>query len=260
MQDSMYSALFGALSNEHRMNSIANNLSNVNTSGYKRDTLAFKDTFISFAHDQIMEPIMNVRSKKLFPEPIHVAKPRLALSLTDFSQGSLKMTGAPLDVGISGEGFFKIQTPDGEFYSRNGKFNRTTEGQLVTEQGWPVLGEGGPITLLQGEVEINGTGQVYSGGQLVGQLQLVTVDNLSALEKRGRNLYQVRDGVNAQEQPVPAGTSVQQGFLEASNVNVVSEMVNMIEAQRQFEAYTKVMKTTDDVDRKAYQQVAKARI
>lgn len=259
MQDSMYSALFGALSNEHRLNSITNNLANVNTTGYKKDELAFKDTFIMFAHDQIMEPVATVRSKKLFPEPIHIAKPRLAVSKTDFSQGSLKVTGGPLDVALHGEGFFKVQTPDGEYVTRNGHFRQTADGTLVTEQGWPVLGTGGPITLpANAKVTIDDAGQVFNGNEVVGQLQVVTYENLDVLEKRGRNLFQPRPGANAAEIPAE-GTTVAQGFLETSNVEVVTEMVNMIEAQRQFEAYTKVMQSTDTLDKDAIQRVAKAK-
>lgn len=259
MQDSMYSALFGALTNEHRLNSITNNLANVNTTGYKKDQLAFKDTFIMFAHDQIMEPVATVRSKKLFPEPIHIAKPRLAVAQTDFSQGSMKMTGDPLDVALHGEGFFKVQTPDGDYVTRNGHFRQTADGLLITEQGWPVLGNGGQITIPpNAKVSINEAGQIFNGDELIDQLQVVTYEDLNVLEKRGRNLFQPRPGQQPAEIP-PQGTTVAQGFLEAANVEVVTEMVNMIEAQRQFEAYTKVMQSTDALDKDAIQRVSKAR-
>ena len=151
MQNSMYSALFGALSNEHRMNSIANNLANVNTTGYKRDMLSFKDTFAMYAHDEIMEPMVNLRSKKLFPEPQHLSRTRIAQAQTDFDQGSVKVTGDPFDVAISGKGFFKVRSPQGDFYTRNGHFRMTGEGMLITEQGYPVLGNGGEITLPDGD-------------------------------------------------------------------------------------------------------------
>lgn len=259
MQDSMYSALFGALSNEHRLNSITNNLANVNTTGYKKDQLAFKDTFIMFAHDQIMEPVANVRSKKLFPDPIHIAKPRIAVSKTDFSQGSLKVTGGTLDVALHGEGFFKVQTPNGDYVTRNGHFRQSADGTLITEQGWPVLGNGGPITLPpNSQVHINESGEIYANDTLIDQLQVVTYENLDVLEKRGQNLFQPRPGQQPAELPAE-GTSVAQGFLEAANVEVVTEMVNMIEAQRQFEAYTKIMQSTDALDKDAIQRVAKSR-
>lgn len=259
MQDSMYSALFGALTNEHRLNNIANNLANVNTTGYKRDVLAFKDTFLSFAHDEVMEPIPNVRSKKMFPEPIHIAKPRIALAKTDFSQGSLKLTGGTLDMAVHGDGFFKVRTPDGEFYTRNGNFRQTSDGQLVTQQGWPVLGAGGDIQIPpRANLTVAENGTIYADGEEVGQVQVVTLDNLDALEKQGSNLFRLREGAEAQEVPVE-NPVVLQGFLETANVEVVTEMVNMIEANRQFEAYQKIMQTTDAVDKMATTQVGRGR-
>lgn len=112
MQDAMFSGLFGALTSEHRMNFIANNLANVNTHGYKRHTLAFKDTMAHYAHDEIREPLMNVRSKPLFPEAKNMARPRIAVSKIDFSQGSMEFTGNALDLCIAGENAFSaLQRP-----------------------------------------------------------------------------------------------------------------------------------------------------
>lgn len=259
MQNGMYSGLFGALSNEHRMNSIANNLANINTTGYKRDTLAFRDTFIMFAHDQIMEPVANVRSEKLFPEPKHMARPRLAESRTDFSQGALKVTGGPLDMAISGDGFFSIRTPEGDFYSRNGHFRLTPEGTLITEQGFQVLGDGAEITIPPGvtNLVVSEDGRIFADDELVGQIGLVMVDDPAKLEKLGGNLYRERPGAQVEE--VESTAFMVQGFLENPNVDVVYEMVNMIEAQRQFEAYQKVMQTADALDREASTKVGKSR-
>jgi flagellar basal-body rod protein FlgF len=259
MQDSMYSAMFGALSQEIRLNNIANNLANVNTTGYKKDELAFKDTFIYFAHDRIMEPILNIREKKLFPEPLLVTKPRLALAKTIYEQGSLKDTGNSLDLAIAGDGFFKIRTENGDFFSRNGHFNMTPEGVLVTAQGYPLLGEGGEIAVPPNtRVEINGQGQIYANGEVIDQIQLSTVDDLLQLEKLGSNLYRLREGSTAAEIPATEA-SVNQGYLEASNVNVVEEMVNMIETQRSFESYQKVIQTTQQADQQAINKVGTAR-
>ena len=259
MQNAMYTALFGALSNEHRLNSIANNLANVNTTGYKRDQLAFRDTFAMYAHDQVMEAQAHVRQEKLLPDPQHVAKPRIAYAKTDFEQGALKITGAPLDVAISGNGFFKVQTPQGEFYSRNGHFRMTAEGLLITEQGFPVLGDGGEITIPPGYKQINiaESGEIYADGALVGQIGIVDVDNPVNLEKLGGNMYRPRPGTEVAE--IEAEGIVAQGYLEVSNVNAVYEMVNMIEAQRQYEAFSKVMQTADTIDKEAYNKLGKGR-
>lgn len=260
MQDSMFSSLFGALTTEHRMDFIANNLANVNTHGYKRDALAFKDTMASYAHDEIREPLMHCRSKPLFPEPKNMARPRLAVTQTDFSQGSLNFTGDPLDIAISGNGFFKITTPTGDYYTREGHFLRTADGTLVTTQGWAVQGAGGPIVVPEGtrNMHVGEDGQVFADGELINTINLVTVDNLNNLEKLGRNLYRARPGVNVIEQDaVAGGARTAQGFLEASNVEVVTEMVNMIETQRQFEAYQKMMQSSDAVDKEAITRVGR---
>lgn len=260
MQSGVFSGLFGALSNEHRMNSIANNLANINTTGYKRDTLAFRDTFIMFAHDQIMEPVANVRSEKLFPEPKHMARPRLAESRTDFSQGPLKTTGGPLDLAISGDGFFSVRTPEGDYYSRNGHFRLTPEGTLITEQGFQVLGDGGGEIVIPPGIKslvIAEDGRLFGDGDLIGQIGFTGVDDLTNLEKVGANMYRAKNGVQVGE--VEAQGFMVQGFLEAPNVDVVYEMVNMIEAQRQFEAYQKAMQSSDTLDREAYSKVGKMR-
>ncbi len=260
MQETMFSAVFGALSTEHRMNFIANNLANVNTNGYKRDHLAFKDTMATFAHDEIREPLMNVRSKPLFPDPMNMARPRIAVSKTDFAQGSMRFTGDPLDLAINGEGFFKVNSPHGELYTRNGHFIMSSDGTLVTPQGWQVQGTDGAIIIPAGtrEVNISGDGQVFADGDLVNNINFVTVDNLQNLEKQGQNLYRPRPGVDVAEvDPLLLGSRLSQGFVEASNVEVVTEMVNMIEVNRQFEAYQKVIQTSDTVDREAIQKVGK---
>ncbi|MCG8530161.1 MAG: flagellar basal-body rod protein FlgF [Desulfovibrionales bacterium] len=258
MESSTYSALFGALTNEHRLNNISNNLANINTTGFKRDTLAFKDTFVMFAHDQIMEPVANVRSEKLFPEPKLMAKPRIALSQTDFSQGTVKVTGGTLDLAIVGEGFFKVQTPDGDFLTRNGKFRQSTDGTLVTDRGYPVLSDGGPITLPRNaKVVIGEQGEIIANNVQVAQLQLVTFEDLRGLEKLGQNMFRVREGSDIVEQPAEQA-SIQQGALETANVEVVSEMVNMIEANRQFEAYTKVMKASSELDKSSTNRLGKS--
>lgn len=259
MENSMYTALFGALSNEHRLNNIANNLANVNTTGYKRDLLAFKDTFDMYAHDQIMEAQGHVRQEKLFPEPMHLARTRIAYSKTDFTQGSLKLTAAPFDMAISGEGFFKVATPQGEFYTRNGHFTLTAEGRLITEQGFTVLGDGGEITIPPGFKNINiaESGEIYADGNLVGQIGIVGVDNAQNLEKLGGNMYRPRPGTQVEEVEAPG--YVAQGYLEVSNVDAIYEMVNMIEAQRQYEAYAKVMQTSEAIDKASHTRVGKAR-
>jgi len=260
MQDGLFSGLFGALTTEHRMNMIANNLANVNTHGYKRDTVAFKDTMAYFAHDEIREPLMTCRSKPLFPEPKNVARPRLAVAHTDFSQGSLHYTGNPLDVAIAGNAFFRFETPQGEFLSRQGGFLLSGDGTLVTPRGYPVVGTAGNIVVPAGtrHVHIAEDGQVFADDVPLGAFALVTVTDPRSLEKQGHNMYRLRQGSSDAERPIaPGEAKVAQGYMEKANVEVVYEMVNMIEVQRLFEAYQKVMQTSDTLDREAISKVAR---
>lgn len=262
MQNAMFSGVFAALTSEHRMAVISNNLANVNTSGYKADKLAFKDTMQHFAHDFIREPLENLRSKPLFPEAQQRARVRLAVTETDFSQGGMNYTGNNLDFAIAGEGFFRIQTPQGAFLSRNGSFCQNADGTLMTKQGWPVLGDGGPIVIPQGtrNIHVNSEGAVFADGGEVGRLDIVSVEDLTALEKVGGNLYRLRSGSTVGEvDPRETGSMVNQGYLEAANVNAVTEMVNMIEVHRNFEAQQKMMQSSDAVDRELNSKVGKAR-
>lgn len=261
MNDAMFSGLFGALTTEHRMNFIANNLANCNTHGYKRHTLAFKDTMAHYAHDEIREPLMNVRSKPLFPEPKNMARPRIAVSKIDFSQGPMEFTGNALDLCIGGENaFFRVTTPNGDFLTRSGHFVLSADGTVMSPDGHPLQGTGGNIVIPAGtrHIGIGGDGQVSADGVVINQVALISVDNPQNLEKLGHNLYKPRANVDVAEgDAYLEGGRVEQGFLEKPNVEVVSEMVNMIETHRQFEAYQKVMQTSDTLDRTANEKVGK---
>jgi flagellar basal-body rod protein FlgG len=236
------------MSNEHRLDAISNNLANVNTTGYKKDNVAFHDTFQRFAHDYVTDTRQNLQDKEIWPRPYVQARPRLSGQYNDVSQGSLQNTGNPLDVALSGDGFFKVRTPKGDFMTRNGSFRLTGDGTLVTEQGFQVLGDGGPIVLPRDtKVLIDEKGAITADGNQVGTLDVASVSDPKALEKVGQNLFQVKKGSRATEVP-PTKVAVQQGYLEKGNVEIVGELVNMMEAQRAFEIYQKLMTTTDSME------------
>nr|WP_321514526.1 flagellar basal-body rod protein FlgF [uncultured Pseudodesulfovibrio sp.] len=259
MRNSTYSALFGALSNEMRMSSIANNLANVNTSAFKKDTMAFHDTFTRFAHDYLIDGKNHLRGKDMFPKANVMAKPRLSAQQTDFSQGSLQKTGNQLDFALSGEGFFKVQGGNGDvLYTRSGNFLPDSSGILRTQDGNTVMVDGGPLTLPPGaQVVVDSAGNISINGNPSGTLDLVSFDDLTQVERLGANYYTVPDGVG--EIP-PGDMSVQQGFLEKGNVDVVSEMVAMIETQRAFTMYSKMIQTTNESDQKLITQVGRPTI
>ncbi len=259
MRDSMYSAAFGAMAAEHRLNMVANNLANVNTTGYKKDSLAFHDTFLRFAHDYMIDSKPFLRDKEMWPTPQVKARPRLSSQQTDFMQGHLEVTGNPLDLGLQGEGFFKVRTPQGDFFTRNGRFTVNAEGVLVNEEGFTVLAQGGPLQVPMGaQVTVDASGMLRDKDQEFGRLDVVTVDNPKNLEKIGKNLYQAKKGKEVAETPITRDTAVTQGFLEKANVEVVEEMVSLIEVQRGFELYQKMITTTSDLDQKAIDQVGRA--
>lgn len=262
MQNAMFSGVFAALTTEHRMAAISNNMANVTTTGYKQDLLAFRDTMYHFAHDYIREPLEHMRHDPLFPAMQNRARVRIAEVKTDFSQGSMVYTGNALDVAIAGEGFFRMQTPYGEFLSRNGNFCQNADGTLVSKQGYVLEGEAGPIQIPQGtrNIHIDSSGGVYADDALIGRIALISYDKLEALEKIGDNLYRVAAGFEVEEtDPRAAGSLINQGYSESANVNTVTEMVNMIEVQRHFEAIQKVMQSSDAFDREAISKVARPR-
>ncbi|MDO9630543.1 MAG: flagellar hook-basal body protein [Humidesulfovibrio sp.] len=248
MRESMYSALFGAMSNEHRLDVIANNLANVSTNGYKKDSYSFQDTFQRFAHDYLVDAKPFVRDKDIWPKPYIQARVRLGGQYSDMSQGSMQVTGNPKDLALVGECFYKVSTPKCENQTRNGRIQISSEGTLVTEQGYEVLGGGSAITLPRDNtIKIDSKGAITVDGNQIGTIDLVDVSDPKGVEKVGRNLYQIRKGSKATEIP-PENIQVQQGYLEKSNVEIVGEMVNMMEAQRAFEINQKLMTTTDTME------------
>ncbi|MDR0466609.1 MAG: flagellar biosynthesis protein FlgG, partial [Deltaproteobacteria bacterium] len=143
---------------------------------------------------------------------------------------------------------------------RQGGFLLSSDGILVTPRGYPVRGTAGNIVIPPGtsKVHISEDGQIFADGAPLGAFELVTVSDLKALEKLGQNMYRLRQGSSAEERPIlPNEAKVAQGYMEKANVEVVYEMVNMIEVQRLFEAYQKVMQSSDSLDREAISKVAR---
>ena len=257
MRDSSLSSLFGALSNEMRMATVANNLANVNTTAYKKDVMAFHDVFTRFAHDNVVTTKGFLRDKDMFPDPKIMAKTRLSDQNIDFTQGSLKQTGNQLDFALSGEGFFRVQAPEGILYTRAGSFMVDATGTLVTQQGLPVMVDGGELVLPPGaKLSVDDGGNVSVNGQPAGAFDLTTFENLGDLQRVGGNMYSASDG--AAEAVPDQDLVVQQGYVEQGNVEVVTEMVEMIGVQRAFEMYTKMLQNTDSIDKQVISRVGRS--
>ena len=171
-----------------------------------------------------------------------------ASSATNFKTGELRPTGNPLDFALEGKGFFEVQLPNGEHaFTRDGEFHLSAQGQLVTKQGYTVLGDGGPLQFDPSNTHaltISATGEVSQGGDVKGKLKLAEFNNPQLLTALGSGMFRA-DNPNLQPSTTPA-TQVRQGFIEASNISTTSEMVSLITAMRAFEANQKVIQMQDD--------------
>ncbi|HBT78809.1 MAG: flagellar basal-body rod protein FlgF [Selenomonas sp.] len=262
----LYTAGAGMITETKRTDVIANNLANVNTTGFKRDeaiNAEFRPMLLRRINDNKVDP-MDVTSFKGFHLGLQApVVGTLGLGsyidevAVDQSQGMMETTGNPLDLAIAGNGWFAVQTPQGVRYTRDGAFFRGANGQLQTVQGLAVLGANGqPIVLPANatQISVGAKGEVRADNQVIGQLQFVEFDaDRRALLKQGNNLWYPQAGA----QPRPATGEIQQGMLERSNANVVNEMVSLINNYRIYEAGSKAVTTQDSLLDKAANQVGK---
>lgn len=222
---------------------LANNLANAGTSGYKGD----KEFYTLFTSNAA-EPGSTGGPSTM---------PWIKSQWTDFAQGQLEITNNPLDVALSSEGFFAVQGPSGPLYTRNGSFQVSSSGTLVTADGYPVIAQGGgTLTLDPGApVTITTDGMVQQSGASVGQLEIDTFPNPLALAKQGNNYFR---NVDPKVPPTPAAdVQLQQGKIEASNVKAPESAVHLVGVMRQFEMLQKAVTLSGDMNKKAVEEVAR---
>lgn len=260
----IYTALSGAMAQAQRLDTIANNIANVNTTGFKKDRQTFYEylTANEKVQDTITVPRVTANIESFYD--MQGGDRGFVDSngtYTDFSQGQFKQTGNKLDIGINGKALFQVLTPQGVRMTRNGNFQLDSQGRLVSKQGHPVLfsGLGQPpqarvIQIRSGNINISGNGDIYENNEPIGKLALVVAQNADALQKVGSSLYTVKNNMNAGLVDDVAST-VQQGVVETSNVNVIQEMTNMIQATRSFESTQKAIKAFDMINEKLVNQV-----
>lgn len=249
----LYTAASGMLAEMKRSNIIANNLANVNTTGFKEDFATFRQLREMRIH-RVNDPT-GFRKIDLKPYIGNLGLgTQLERTYIDFSQGSLKRTNNRFDVAIEGEGFFTIETEEGIRYTRNGAFALDNEGYLITKDGHRVLGEGGPIQLFSEDVTITETGEVWEGEYFVDFLRIVDFEDKTLMEKSEEGVFIYQGNP---EDEIAATVKVNQGFLEVSNVNAVKEMVKMINVTRAYEANQRVIRTHDELLGKAVNDVAR---
>lgn len=207
---------------------LAHNLANLQTTGFKqlltvRQAYELR-TLSRFNADggEYLERVGNLEQGLMVPDDI-----------VDFSQGTFEITERPFDLAIEGDGFFRVQTPEGERYTRDGSFHRDTLGQLVTRDGFYVLGSNGqPVVLPAGEASIQADGAIYVGGQQVAQIGLADVDDPEQWVQENNNLFST-----AAAQPLDPNTiSIKQGYLEQSNVDENAQVLEMMRILRLYEA------------------------
>ncbi|HEX9022837.1 MAG TPA: flagellar basal-body rod protein FlgF, partial [Geobacteraceae bacterium] len=215
-----------------------NNLANVNTVGFKKDKMSFGAML-----DSVKNPTLGAGTLTNAP-----AYNDFTIS-TDFSTGTLRNSGNPLDLALDGTGFFVVDTPQGKAYTRQGNFHLDGNGRMVTVDGYEVQGGGGPITIKGGQVDINEKGEVSVDGQQVATLSVVNFPEPYQLQKIGGTLF-TPSAAEAAEQPA-TGTLVRQATLEDSNVQPLLEMASLIESTRFYESCVKTIQSYDDMANKA---------
>jgi flagellar basal-body rod protein FlgG len=263
----IYTAVSGAMAQSARVDTIANNIANTNTTAFKKSKQVFNEYLT--AHEKLPETMQVPRvpaSIESFYNMQGGDKAYVDKSETyvDFSQGQLKATGNTLDVALEGKGFFEVLTPEGVKLSRDGSFIRDSEGRLVSKQGYPVLskGTGDPqtrvIQLNQPDLTISFDGTLYSSEGPVAQLSVLDVSNKQALLPVGANFFTLKENMNANVFPAEE-VKFHQGYLEGSNVNVVAEMTDMIAATRTFESTQQAIKAFDSMNEKLVNVVPRLR-
>jgi len=251
MNLSLYSAATGMEAQQLNLNTIANNLANVNTPGFKRSKIEFQDLLYQRPRGVGTES----GGGNLVPTGVEIGNgSRVAATSKVFTQGQVNATGEKLDVAIQGDGFFEVQRPDGTIaYTRDGSFKLSPSGQVTTNDGHPILSGFQPIAPGATAVNIADNGEVTiqsATGNQTFRLTMTRFANPSGLRSLGGNLYEesAASGTPESGQPGEAGYgNVLQGYIETSNVNIVEEMVNLIVAQRAYEINSKSIQTSDEM-------------
>ncbi|AFI31566.1 flagellar hook-basal body protein [Borrelia crocidurae] len=277
----IYTAASGMIAQRHRLEVIANNLANVDLTGYKKDLSvqkAFPEMLIRRTND---DGLYKFPKGYLETAPV-VGKLGTGVEeseiYTSFEQGPLKITGNSLDLALTEEGFFVVQTPEGERYTRNGSFTLGREGILITKDGYPVIGEKGYIHIKDNNFKITEQGQIFHNStfesnpkrlvsesenswenyELLDNLKIVNFEKARFLKKQGSSLwYSTEISGQAKNIPINSRPKIESGVLECSNVNAINEMVSMITVNRIYEANQKTIQTEDTLLGKLINEIGK---
>jgi flagellar basal-body rod protein FlgF len=229
-----------AVLQELRLGVITNNLANMNTTGFKEDSVVFRLP----THGVSAES-----PERWIWDPYRTTRTRIRLH-----QGQMRETGNPLDLALNGNGFFCVETGAGEEYTRKGDFTVNGDGVLVTSEGLPVIGRQGEIRLEPGVVHVDDQGNITVDGNPAGAIRIVDVGDPGMLRKSTDTRFNLPEDV----EPVEIQAAiVEQGFLEGSNVNSIKAMTDMIEVLRGYESYNKVIQVLNETTQKSINEVGK---
>lgn len=243
MDNALYVGLSRQMTLRRQRDIVANNIANADTTGFKAEQ--------PLVRTEPRAPARTVDG----PTPIKfVIDSDLA---RDFSQGALRATNSTFDLAIDGPDFFRVQTPNGERFTRDGHFRLDDTGRIVTQAGLPLLDSGSAEVIIdpkKGVVEIARDGSMSQGIEQVGRLGVVAFADLSVLEQVGDN--QFRNTSNQQPQPAP-GSLIRQGMLEGSNVNPILQVTDMVEVTRAYESLARMMESTQELSRRTVERLGR---
>jgi len=241
MSSGYYAACTGLMSRTEALDTIANNLANVSTAGFRASHNIFSSILATTGDTPLS--VLNQDANDYGV---------LSGTQLDTSQGSLVPTGNNLDVAMEGPGYFAVQTSAGPAYTRGGNFRVSPQGQLITAAGDPVLGENGPITIVGDPVSISPDGTISTNGAISGRLKLVEFPPTTQMQRAGGTYYTAPKGSAV----VAQSSQVRQGMLESSNVNPVTSVVELITAQREVESMRRVLTMfSSEIDKTAVQDL-----
>jgi flagellar basal-body rod protein FlgG len=255
MLRALYSAATGMEAQQSNLDVISNNLANVNTTGFKKSKIEFQDLL----YQNVRSPGAEQGNGNELPTGLQIGHGARAVATSRvFTEGELSQTGERLDMAIQGDGFFQVTMPDGTLaYTRDGSLKTASDGRITTSDGLPVQNGFQPIPVGTTAVNISANGEVTTtgaSGTQNFQVTLVRFANPAGLQSIGRNLYLETPASGTAETGNPDSNgcgSLQQGYVEMSNVSVVQEMVNMIVAQRAYEVNSKAVQASDEMMQQA---------
>ncbi|MBN2695420.1 flagellar basal-body rod protein FlgF [bacterium] len=254
MSDGLYTAMSGGMGTSKHLDITSHNLANIDTTGYKKEKTIFASQLAEIEFNLLEAQAKDVdMPQKVLPVDKHNVV--VTETFTDFQQGVLKKTDNPLDLAIQGDGFFKIDTPQGVRYTRDGSFFLSKENKVVTSDGYPLLNKNNQsITLPNGKITINESGTIFSNNEEIANIAVVTFQNINTLSKEAKTFFSQTD---QNQQEIEVNSTIHQGFLEGANVNPIEEMVNLISLHRTFEMNTRVIETFGELNRKAATDVGR---